>query len=74
MGYVQRMFAGRTGFGASLYVFISLTASLIGYLLPLFIEGYDPSIFVIPIALVSISITIMSIVLIRERRLSQLPQ
>lgn len=74
MGYVQRMFAGRTGFGASLYVFISLTASLIGYLLPLFIEGYDPSIFVIPIALVSISITIMSILLIRERRLSQLPQ
>jgi len=77
MGYVQRMFAGRTGFGASLYVFISLTASLIGYLLPLFIEGYDPSIFIIPIALVSISITIMSIVLIRERRLSkplQLPQ
>lgn len=74
MGYVQRMFAGRTGFGASLYVSISLTASLIGYLLPLFIEGYDPSIFVIPIALVSISITIMSIVLIRERRLSQLPQ
>lgn len=74
MGYVQRMFAGRTGFGASLYVFISLTASLIGYLLPLFIEGYDPSIFVIPIALVSISITIMSIVLIRERRLPQLPQ
>ncbi|WP_054023860.1 MFS transporter [Bacillus sp. FJAT-28004] len=71
MGYVQRMFAGRTGFGASLYVFISLTASLIGYLLPLFIEGYDSSIFVIPIVLVFISLTIISIVLIRERRTSK---
>jgi len=71
MGYVQRMFAGRTGFGASLYVFISLTASLIGYLLPLFIVGYDPSIFVIPIVLVIISLTIISTVLIRERRSSK---
>lgn len=71
MGYVQRMFAGRTGFGASLYVFISLTASLIGYLLPLFIEGYDPSIFIIPIALVFISLTIISTVLFRERRSSK---
>jgi SET family sugar efflux transporter-like MFS transporter len=71
MGYVQRMFAGRTGFGASLYVFISLTASLIGYLLPLFIEGYDSSIFVIPIVLVFISLTIISTVIIRERRTSK---
>lgn len=71
MGYVQRMFAGQAGFGASLYVFISLTASLIGYLLPLFIKGYDPSIFLIPIVLVFISITIISIVLIRERRSSK---
>lgn len=74
MGYVQRMFASRTGFGASLYVFISLTASLIGYLLPLFVEGYDPSIFVIPMTLVFVSLTIISIVLIRERRVSKLAE
>lgn|GEM_PF-921076 len=77
MGYVQRMFAARTGFGASMYVFITLTASLIGYVLPLFIEGYDPSIFFIPMTLVIISITIISTVLIRESRsskpLQQLP-
>ncbi|WP_246073002.1 MFS transporter [Paenibacillus dokdonensis] len=71
MGYVQRMFVGRTGFGSSLYVFISLTASLIGYVLPLFIEGYDPSIFVIPMSLVLTSLMIISIVLIRERRSSK---
>ncbi|GGD55614.1 hypothetical protein GCM10010911_11660 [Paenibacillus nasutitermitis] len=74
MGYVQRMFAGRTGFGASLYVFISLTASLIGYLLPLFIEGYDSSIFIIPLVLVFVSIVIISTVLIRERNSSNLVQ
>jgi len=68
MGYVQRMFAGRTGFGSSLYVFISLTASLIGYLLPLFVEGYDPAIFFIPMTLVFISLTMITSVLIRERR------
>jgi SET family sugar efflux transporter-like MFS transporter len=71
MGYVQRMFVGRSGFGASLYVFISQTASLIGYLLPLFIEGYGPSIFLIPMTLVLISLTIISTVLIRERRSSK---
>ncbi len=71
MGYVQRMFVNRTGFGASLYVFISLTASLIGYLLPLFVEGYNPSIFYIPMALVFISITIIATVLIRERYFSK---
>lgn len=71
MGYVQRMFVSRTGFGASLYVFISLTASLIGYLLPLVMEGYDPSIFYIPMALVFISITIIAAVLIRERHSSK---
>lgn len=71
MGYVQRMFTGRTGFGASLYVFISLTASLIGYLLPLLVEGYDPSIFIIPMALIVVSLTMISAVLIRERRSSK---
>jgi len=52
MGYVQRMFIHRTGFGSSLYVFISQTASLTGYLLPLLIRGISPHIFVIPVCLI----------------------
>ncbi|WP_227872103.1 MFS transporter [Paenibacillus albus] len=51
MGYVQRMFISRTGFGASLYVFISQTASLIGYFLPLFIRGITPKVFSYPVFL-----------------------
>lgn len=68
MGYVQRMFIGRAGFGASLYVFISLTASLIGYLLPLFVEGYDSSIFIIPIVLVALSLAMIGAVSLRDSR------
>jgi SET family sugar efflux transporter-like MFS transporter len=68
MGYVQRMFLSRTGFGASLYVFISQTASLIGYFLPLFIQGITPNIFFIPSALVALSLLIIGMVLYRERR------
>lgn len=67
MGYVQRMFLSRTGFGASLYVFISQTASLIGYFLPLFIQGITPNIFIIPSALVALSLLIIGMVLYRER-------
>ncbi|MBW7457934.1 MFS transporter [Paenibacillus sepulcri] len=67
MGYVQRMFLSRTGFGASLYVFISQTASLIGYFLPLFIEGITPDIFFIPSALVALSLLMIGIVLYREK-------
>ncbi|MBO7745125.1 MFS transporter [Paenibacillus sp. MWE-103] len=67
MGYVQRMFLSRTGFGASLYVFITQTASLIGYFLPLFIQGITPDIFYIPSALVTLSLLIIGIVLYRER-------
>ncbi|MBB6733680.1 MFS transporter [Cohnella zeiphila] len=51
MGYVQRMFIRRTGFGASLFVFISQAASLIGYLLPVAVRGISPAIFLIPAAL-----------------------
>ena len=67
MGYVQRMFIHKAGFGASIYVFISQTASLIGYFLPLLIEGVNPSIFWIPSSLIFISLFIMITVLIKER-------
>ncbi|PLS09648.1 MFS transporter [Neobacillus cucumis] len=59
MGYVQRMFHTRIGFGSSLYVFLSQTASLIGYFLPFFIPGYQPRIFIIPSILVCASIILM---------------
>ncbi|MCM3728990.1 MFS transporter [Neobacillus cucumis] len=59
MGYVQRMFHTRIGFGSSLYVFLSQTASLIGYFLPFFIPGYQPRIFIIPGILVCGSIILM---------------
>lgn len=68
MGYVQRMFIQRAGFGASLYVFISQTASLIGYFLPLIIEGITPEIFWIPAGLILLSIVLMSKVLLTERK------
>ncbi|KJB87823.1 MFS transporter [Paenibacillus sp. E194] len=60
MGYVQRMFIHKAGFGASLYVFISQTASLIGYFLPLFIDGVTPQIFWIPAALIVASMGLMT--------------
>ncbi|MGZ9583284.1 MFS transporter [Paenibacillus marinisediminis] len=69
MGYVQRMFIHKAGFGASLYVFISQTASLIGYFLPLFIEGVTPSIFWIPSALIIASLALMGYILMRDRTL-----
>jgi SET family sugar efflux transporter-like MFS transporter len=68
MGYVQRMFISRSGFGSSLYVLISLTASLFGYMLPLLIEGYSPLIFIIPAILVIVSLLLITMVLISERR------
>ncbi|MFW5435359.1 MFS transporter [Paenibacillus apiarius] len=72
MGYVQRMFIHKAGFGASLYVFISQTASLIGYFLPLLIEGVTPRIFWIPAALIIVSIGLMTKVLYTDRH--QRPQ
>ncbi|NEW04926.1 MFS transporter [Paenibacillus sp. SYP-B3998] len=68
MGYVQRMFINHTGFGASLYLFISQTASLIGYLLPVLIEGISPAIFMIPITLVVVALFIIVKVLYTEKR------
>ncbi|UVI33679.1 MFS transporter [Paenibacillus spongiae] len=68
MGYVQRMFVNRTGFGSSLYVFISLSASLLGYMFPLLISGYNPIIFVIPLCLVSASMLLILFVLRIEKR------
>ncbi|WP_274361901.1 MFS transporter [Paenibacillus thermotolerans] len=68
MGYVQRMFIARTGFGSSLYVFISQMASLIGYFLPLFVQGITPHIFFIPSALVACSLILMATVLLSDKR------
>ncbi|QMV44826.1 MFS transporter [Cohnella cholangitidis] len=67
MGYVQRMFLHRAGFGASLYVFITQTASLVGFMLPVLIEGITPNIFYIPTALVLVSLAIMIPVMLREK-------
>ncbi|MBS4206067.1 MFS transporter [Lederbergia citrea] len=59
MGYVQRMFHTKIGFGSSLYVFLFQMASLIGYVLPFIVEGYKPQIFIIPTALVGAGILLM---------------
>ncbi|WP_152394461.1 MFS transporter [Paenibacillus guangzhouensis] len=69
MGYVQRMFHTRVGFGSSLYVFLSQTASLVGYILPFLVPGYQPAIFMIPAALVVTSLILMSIILLREKQI-----
>lgn len=68
MGYVQRMFIHKTGFGASIYVFISQMASLIGYCLPLFIEGVSPNIFWISSALISCSLVLMAVIVSKDRK------
>jgi hypothetical protein len=68
MGYVQRMFIHRTGFGASLYVLITQTASLVGYLLPLIIKGTSHLIFIIPMVLVSVSLILSGIVILRSAK------
>lgn len=59
MGYVQRMFNTRVGFGSSIYVFLSQTAALIGYFLPFLIPGYHPRIFIIPSVLVCAAFLLM---------------
>ncbi|MFC4104171.1 MFS transporter [Paenibacillus xanthanilyticus] len=59
MGYVQRMFIARAGFGASLYVLITQAATMIGYVFPLAIKGISPSIFLIAVALVLTAILCM---------------
>lgn len=67
MGYVQRMFHSQIGFGSSIFVLLSLTARLVGYILPFLIEGYDPKIFIIPSVLVSISFVVMAGYLILQK-------
>ncbi|MCL6443065.1 MAG: MFS transporter [Alicyclobacillus sp.] len=67
MGYVQRMFLTRTGFGSSLYLFLSQTASLIGYLTPNLIPGLSPHIFLLPAALVVVSSGLLWVVSLRDR-------
>jgi len=67
MGYVQRMFLHKTGFGASLYVVISQMASLVGYFLPLLIDGITPSIFYIPAALIVVSMLLITRTMVKER-------
>ncbi|QHW35266.1 MFS transporter [Paenibacillus rhizovicinus] len=59
MGYVQRMFHSRVGFGSSVYVSLTQTASLIGYLLPFLVPGYRPAIFAIPATLVLAALLII---------------
>jgi MFS family permease len=68
MGYVQRMFIHRTGFGASLYVLITQTASLVGYILPLIVKGTNHLIFIIPMVLVSVSLILSGIVILRSAK------
>lgn len=71
MGVVQRMFISRTGFGSSLYVALTQVASLIGYILPTFIHGVTPHIFILPMILVAGSLGVMSFQLFKSRRIEQ---
>lgn len=59
IGFVQRMFHTKIGFGSSIYVFLLEFAKLIGYILPFIIEGYQAKIFIIPAVLVSTAIMLM---------------
>lgn len=69
IGYVQRMFHLRIGFGSSLYVFLIESAKLVGYILPLMITGYSAKIFAIPASLVGLAILLMiSLVLFSRMR------
>lgn len=68
MGYVQRMFVHRSGFGASLYEVIMLMATLVGYLLPLFIKGYHSHLFFIPMFIVATSLALIGLSWMKERK------
>lgn len=59
IGFVQRMFHTKIGFGSSLYVFLFEFAKLVGYILPFVIVGYQPKIFMIPALLVGTAIILM---------------
>lgn len=68
MGYVQRMFLHRTGFGSALYLFLTQTASLIGYFLPNLIPGFSPHIFFLPMGLVIVSSFLLWLVARRDAK------
>lgn len=68
MGYVQRMFLSRSGFGASLYECIILLATLVGYVLPLFIEGYHPLLFYMPLVIVALALLMISWTMLSDLR------
>lgn len=59
MGYVQRMFISRVGFGASIYVLITQAATMVGYVFPLAVRGISPSIFLIAVLLAAAAIGCM---------------
>jgi len=68
MGYVQRMFLHRTGFGSSLYMFLTQTASLIGFVTPNAISGLTPHIFFLPAGFAIASSLTLFWVARRDRR------
>ncbi|MCU6707417.1 MFS transporter [Paenibacillus sp. J5C_2022] len=68
MGYVQRMFLSRSGFGASLYECIILMATLVGYVLPLFIAGYHPLLFYMPLVIVALALLMIGWTMLSDRR------
>ncbi|MFD0959061.1 MFS transporter [Paenibacillus chungangensis] len=68
MGYVQRMFLARSGFGASLYECIILMATLVGYVLPLIIDGYHPFLFYIPMSIVVAALLMIGWTMMTEKR------
>jgi SET family sugar efflux transporter-like MFS transporter len=51
MAYVQGMLAHRTGMGGSLYFAVLNVGGLVGILAPIFVIGYDQSVFIISAAL-----------------------
>jgi len=59
IGYVQKMFHQKIGFGSSVYVFLLEFAKLIGYILPFIIAGYQSTIFVIPATIMSLGLLLM---------------
>lgn len=67
MGFVQRMFHTKIGFGSSIYVFLFQMASLVGYVLPFIVKGYSPKIFVIPSLLVGSGVVLMVSYMIFKR-------
>ncbi|MDQ6422452.1 MFS transporter [Paenibacillus sp. LHD-117] len=68
MGYVQRMFLSRSGFGASLYECIILMATLVGYVLPLFVEGYHPLLFLMPTGIIVMAMLMIGWSMAGDRR------